>query len=71
MFEISQLNYDRNTRDEIIEGFSKESEKYKNWWKDSEVKLHLTKKVDKIVYPILGGLVLTSIIYIAVTSSIN
>lgn len=71
MYEIRQLGFDRNIRDDIITGFKTESGKYKTWWEDSEAKLHLTKTVDKVVYPILGGGILATILYITLSSVIH
>ena len=70
-FEIKQLNFDISVRNDIIDGYKLEKNKYKEWWEESEVKLHLTKKVDKIVYPVLGVTILTTILYIVVSSAIG
>ncbi len=66
--EIQQLNFDRNVRDEIIDGYKTETSKFKGWYEDSQAKLHLTQKVDKIVYPILGGVVLSFSLYVIIAS---
>lgn len=68
-FEIRQLNFDISVRNDIIDNYKLEKNKYKEWWEKSEVNLHLTKKVDKIVYPILGGVILTTVLYIVISSA--
>lgn len=65
--EIRKKDLDIKARNEIIYSFKYENKQLKGWWNDAESKLKLTKKVDAIVYPILGTLVLTGIIYIAVS----
>lgn len=69
--EISQLNFDIKVRNNIIDGYKEEGAKFKAWWVDSDARLHLTKTVDKVVYPILGGGILATIVYIAVNSLIH
>lgn len=71
LYEIRQLNFDKKVRNDIIDGYKLESDKYKNWWGDSEAKLHLTKKVDKIVYPVLGGTIAATVLYIVISSVLH
>ena len=66
--EVQQLNLDLSIRTDIIEGYKQESNKYKTWFSNAENRLKLTKKVDMIVYPILGSLVLTGVLYIGISS---
>jgi hypothetical protein len=65
--EIRQLNFDIFVRNDIIDDYEKENNQIRGWWNDAEAKLKLTKKVDTIVYPVLGSLILTGILYIAIT----
>ena len=65
--EIGQLNFDISVRNDIIDNYKKENKEVKGWWNDAESKLKLTKKVDAIVYPVLGSLILTGILYIAIS----
>lgn len=65
--EIQQLNFDISVRNDIITGYKAETKQYKTWFSEAENRLKLTKKVDAIVYPILGTLVLTGIVYIAIS----
>ena len=69
--EIRQLDFDRKIREDIIANYKLEKDKYKTWYDDSENRLKLTKKVDRIVYPILGGAVGATILYIVISSALH
>lgn len=69
--EIKQLNFGNEVRDELIGNYKLQSNKYRNWWEESENKLKLTKTVDKIVYPILGTGVAATVLYIIISSALH
>ena len=69
--EIRQLDFDRKIREDIIAGYKLEKDKYKTWYDDSEARLKLTKKVDRVVYPILGGTIGATILYIVISSALH
>lgn len=69
--EIRQLNFDRKIREDIIASYKLEKDKYKTWYDDSEARLKLTKKVDRVVYPILGGTIGATILYIVISSALH
>jgi hypothetical protein len=69
--EIRELVFGNKVREDIIGDYKLQKDKYKSWYDDSENRLKLTKTVDKVVYPILGGTIVATVLYIAISSVLH
>lgn len=69
--EIRELVFGNKVREELISNYKLQKDKYKSWYDDSENRLKLTKTIDKVVYPVLGGTIGAMVLYIVISSVLH
>jgi hypothetical protein len=69
--EIKQLNFDISVRNDLVDQYKTKSVLYEDWYKQSEKSKQRLQTMNKIGYPILGGVTLTSLLYMVVSIALH